>query len=646
MTGSSSTSGTIAQRFKLWEPFVIRKLTIWQKAALCSITLCIPIALLTFYFIKTSNKDVNFARKELCGNQYNQQVRTLLERVQQRRELLAHSPASAALPAAQLSRLDNQIDNLFGNLSTLQNKICVDGTYGAELATTQMLAELTQYWQNLKNNASVSDEGHKQFEERILAFYLHVADASNLILDPELDTYHMIDATVAQFPKATQHLDKLLSDAWPSVVAKSITPDEKLNLAGTISELEKSLNQTLTEVQSVYNEDHYYSGRRDTLRQTADDGLQHYVTAVRHFITLLHQRVIGGGLIQGSSIDLTPEEFATAGSTALESLYRFSDHAAEWENQALTARAAHYNSERNRVLLIVALVVLFSAVLTGLVVRSITRPLNEAILDLTTASKEILATTTEQASGAREQAAAVAETAATVDEITQTAQQAAQRANTLGEAARRTAEVGEAGKKAVDGSIAAMRAVREQVETTAQNILSLAEQALAIGEIIATVNDIAEETNLLALNAAIEASRAGEHGKGFAVVASEIKQLANQSKQATVQVRQILGEIQKATNAAVVSTENVTRAMTDVTQVSSKAGETIGALAETLAETMRAAAQIAASAGQQATGTAQIAIAIKNIDQVTQQTISATSQSKEAAANLNVIGNQIASLIG
>ncbi|HJU09319.1 MAG TPA: methyl-accepting chemotaxis protein, partial [Candidatus Binataceae bacterium] len=144
---------------------------------------------------------------------------------------------------------------------------------------------------------------------------------------------------------------------------------------------------------------------------------------------------------------------------------------------------------------------------------------------------------------------------------------------------------------------------------------------------------------------------------GFAVVASEIKDLASQSKQATIQVRQILGEIQKATNAAVLSTESVTRGMgqltetvtrgmSELTEVSAKAGETIAALAETLAETMRTATQIAASAGQQATGTAQIAVAIKNIEEVSKQTIVATHQSKEAADNLNVIGGQLADLVG
>src|SRR5436309_9556961 len=104
-----------------------------------------------------------------------------------------------------------------------------------------------------------------------------------------------------------------------------------------------------------------------------------------------------------------------------------------------------------------------------------------------------------------------------------------------------------------------MEWVKEKVEATAENILTLAEQAQAIGNIIAAVNDIAEQTNLLALNAAIEASRAGEHGKGFTVVAGEVKALADQSKKATGQVRQILGEIQKATNTAVLSTEAVTK---------------------------------------------------------------------------------------
>src|SRR5205823_4163172 len=198
-----------------------------------------------------------------------------------------------------------------------------------------------------------------------------------------------------------------------------------------------------------------------------------------------------------------------------------------------------------------------------------------------------------------------------------------------------------AGRKAVEDSITALGSVREQVEATAADIVTLAEKAQSIGEIIATVNDIAEKTNLLALNAAIEASRAGEHGRGFAVVAGEVRALAEQSKRATGQVRQILGEVQKATNAAVLSAEEVTQGVAAALKAGEQAGATIGALAEALADAARAAAQIVASAGQQATGMAQIHQAMKSIDQVAKQNAVATRQAAQVAESLNTLAGRL-----
>ena len=78
----------------------------------------------------------------------------------------------------------------------------------------------------------------------------------------------------------------------------------------------------------------------------------------------------------------------------------------------------------------------------------------------------------------------------------------------------------------------------------------LSERTLQVGEIIASVKDLAEQSNLLALNASIEASKAGEHGRGFAVVAMEMRNLAEQSRQAAVQIRAILQEIQRSARDA------------------------------------------------------------------------------------------------
>jgi methyl-accepting chemotaxis protein len=269
----------------------------------------------------------------------------------------------------------------------------------------------------------------------------------------------------------------------------------------------------------------------------------------------------------------------------------------------------------------------------------------DAVGLLGSSSAEILASTTQQAASAQEQAAAVSQTVATVDEVTQTSAQSAERAKSVAEAARKAAENGKAGRKAVQENIAAMNVVRGQTESIAENILTLAERAQAISEIIATVGDIAEQTNLLALNAAIEASRAGEHGKGFAVVAGEVKALAEQSKKATGQVRQILGEIQRATNTAVLSTEQGTKAVTEASQVVLQADETIKLLVDTVADSAVAASQIVASAGQQATGVAQINQAMKNIDVATRQTLASTRQAEQAASDLNTLGLKLKSLL-
>ena len=261
------------------------------------------------------------------------------------------------------------------------------------------------------------------------------------------------------------------------------------------------------------------------------------------------------------------------------------------------------------------------------------------------ASAEILTATSQQAAAAQEQAASVAETVATVDEVVQTSEQAAQRAKAVVDSAQRMVEIGTAGRAAVEESVAAMARVKDQAETIAENILTLAERAQAIGEIIAAVNDVAEQTNLLALNAGIEASRAGEHGTGFTVVAREIKELADQSKKATAEVRQILGEIQKATNRAVMVVEEGTKNVNATIKAISGAGETIRALTDSINEAARTATQISASAGQQATGMAQIHQAMNDINTTTSQNLASTKQTEQAAQDLNALGSRLSSLL-
>lgn len=257
------------------------------------------------------------------------------------------------------------------------------------------------------------------------------------------------------------------------------------------------------------------------------------------------------------------------------------------------------------------------------------------------ATAEILATVSQYTASASQQSAAINETSATVDEVRAAAEQSAHKARDVAEQSETSVRVGQEGAHAVESILSSMQDIREKVEAIAQDILALSEQTQQIGEITATVNDIADQSNLLALNATIEAARAGEHGKGFAVVAAEVRNLAEQSKQATTRVRAILGDIQKATNAAVLATEQGARVADAGMRLAQRAGEVIGQLAETIHSTSQAAQQIAASAYQQSVGIDQIAQAVRDINQATTQFVAGARQSQTAAEGLNDMARQL-----
>jgi methyl-accepting chemotaxis protein len=274
-----------------------------------------------------------------------------------------------------------------------------------------------------------------------------------------------------------------------------------------------------------------------------------------------------------------------------------------------------------------------------------TYQIREAAATIITVSAEILAITTQQASTAEEQAAAIAQISTTIDEVKTIVEQSFNKAQAVAEQAQHTRDISEGGQQAVTDTTGSMDQIKSQVERIAENILALSGQTQQIGKITATVSDIAAQSNLLALNASVEAARVGEQGKGFAVVAAEMRNLAEQSKQATAQVNGILGEIQKATNVAVMATEEGTKRVDAGTLLTRQTGETIQQLAHSITENANAAQQIVASSHQQTTGIEQIALAIDNIYQATLQNKASTHQTQKTAEDLSNIAQQMEKLV-
>lgn len=262
------------------------------------------------------------------------------------------------------------------------------------------------------------------------------------------------------------------------------------------------------------------------------------------------------------------------------------------------------------------------------------------------AANEILAAASQYSAGATEQSAAINQTTTTVEEIHAAAAQVAEKARDVARGAQTSARASDEGTRAVSAVVEAMQDVRSRVEAMAQDILELSERTQQIGEIIASVDDLADQSNLLALNAAIEAAKAGEQGKGFAVVADEVRNLAEQSKQAAAQVRTILREIQKATDAAVMATEQGTAVVEGSLHLGERAGEMIEQLAETIRQGSHAAQQITAAAHQQNVGMDQIAQAMGEISRAMSQFVDGAHQSKNAAEGLNDLAGRLQELTG
>ena len=277
--------------------------------------------------------------------------------------------------------------------------------------------------------------------------------------------------------------------------------------------------------------------------------------------------------------------------------------------------------------------------------RAQIRGLIEGANVLGSAASEIVASTAQLAASASESAAAVSETTTTVEEVRQTAQVASQKAKLVSDSAQKAAQISQSGRKSTEDVGAGMNRIRQQMEAIAASMVRLSEQSQTIGQIIATVEDIATQSNLLAVNAAIEAAKAGEHGKGFGVVAQEVKSLAEQSRQATNQVRTILGDIQKATAAAVMATEQGSKAVEAGSRQTEVAGESIQALAGSVNEAAQAATQIAASSQQQLVGVDQVAAAMESIKQASAQNVAGAKQLETAARNLNELGQRLKQMV-
>jgi methyl-accepting chemotaxis protein len=184
-------------------------------------------------------------------------------------------------------------------------------------------------------------------------------------------------------------------------------------------------------------------------------------------------------------------------------------------------------------------------------------------------------------------------------------------------------------------SVNIMNIIAEQVRESASTVGNLGHRSEQIGEIVGTIEDIADQTNLLALNAAIEAARAGEHGRGFAVVADEVRALAERTTRATRKISEMIKAIQDETRKAVSLMDNGVAEVERGVLESAKSSEALVEVLSQISEISSQVGQIATAAEQQTATTSEISANIQQVNDVAIESVQGASKTVAETTGLS-----------
>ena len=655
--------------------FLLNRIRIPTKLALMSALFVLPMGVMLSFMVKNINDSfIDFARQELRGNEYQRPLEELLDTVQRHQLVVQRMQDGDVSLASQAAQLSVQVDRNFDVLDA------VDALHGAALEfTSDGLGKLgresakpsavRRKWTELKSRVSTlpaaESAAHASLVADLRLMITHAGEKSNLILDPDLDSYYLMDATLLALPRMQAHLAEILQAADPVLKRKTATADERIRFAVLAAQLQEAdFEHTKTSIETAFKEDPNpkFYGPSPTLRDGLKTPLKEFNDASEALLVMLRKM----GSADGALPDR--EAFWSAGHKARESSFTLWRATATELDTLLKIRIRENIARRTQQILGVSAALGLALSLVWVITRSITRPLTEAVRLVEAVSNRDL--TVHMASDARDEigricrafntmveqlrasiqsigdnaqsvASSSHQLSAVSGEVSANAEETAAQGRVVADAATQvskniqtvataseemSASISEIARNASQASRVATQAVGMADRTNA-TMTKLGASSTEIGNVLKVISSIADQTNLLALNATIEAARAGELGKGFAVVANEVKELARQTAKATDEITHKIGNIQTDAQGAMQAIREISAIIKEINDIQTVIA---GAVEEQAATTN----EISNNTHQAARASTEIARNITSVADAAKGTTAGAIETAAAAAEL------------
>jgi methyl-accepting chemotaxis protein len=613
-------------------------MSVLQRLLLISASFLLPISVLLYFTVDGIQDRIDFAVLEKQGNIFQRPLEKIL------RSLLVHKNAALSVLGGDATALttankeEAAMDSAIRSLEVLEKSLGNILQFNQEGLSRRKREEAKienfsrkwdqcrKFWQTMTPDACKNE--HDGLIKIVRTMITHLGDTSNLILDPDLDSFYIVDVSLVALPGAQERITSLLSIYNSLLKNGANDQDDKLSLAIQNALFQQSdLDRIFASIDTSLNEDNNFYGKSESLQKNINAPLEKFKKSAGNFNKLLSS-------IKPDQLKKADPKIIEAGNEALEDSFSLWETCSQELQVLLELRILKFQNDRLYSLMLSALALILSFFLVWFIGKG----LNNSFVQIAGNSKKLIESSSNQKMVSKSMVANATETSAQANAIASAAEEVSVNIQSVASAAE---EIGATIREIAKQSQQAAQVANDAVsiaETGNKAVIRLGENSNIIGNVIKVITSIAEQTNLLALNASIEAARAGEFGKGFAVVASEVKELAKETAKATEDIRTKIEGIQSDTREAVTSNEKTRNIINKIHEIQN----TIAGAVEEQAATTR---EITRNAADAATGSSEIAKNISGLAAAARSTSKGATELETAAVGLDNMASELEKIV-